>query len=372
MNPIRVLHVVTKMDRAGIETLLMNIYRKIDRNKIQFDFLVHTVDKGHYDDEIINLGGKIFYISKLEPFKINKYQKEIKRFFSAHKEYQIIHSHLNTFSKHVMKAAKDVNVPVKIAHSHISFPGYSLKSLYKLTARININRYTDYKFACSEDAARWVFGSSDNVKIFPNAIDSNQFKFDLDVRRRVREELGADLDTLIIGNVGRLTEQKNHSFLIDIFAYINKKNPNSMLVLLGEGELESFIKNKSKELNISNDIKFLGVRDNVNDYLHAMDVFLFPSKFEGLGIVAIEAQASGLKTIASTKVPKETNVTPLIEYLSLDDPINIWGDKVLDTRDGYERKDTSQEIVAAGYDIQQSTKWLESFYLAQLKNCEDI
>lgn len=362
MNPIRVLHVVTIMNRAGIETLLMNLYRRIDKNKIQFDFLVHTEDKGHYDDEIIDLGGKIFHINKLVPFKTNKYQKELRSFFSAHKEYQIVHSHLNTFSKHVMKAAKDVNIPVKIAHSHISFPGYSLKSLYKAISRLNINRYVDYKFACSEDAARWVFGSKDNVKIFPNAIDSNQFKFDLNVRQRVREELGADLDTLIIGNVGRLAEQKNHKFLLDVFSYINKKNPNSILTLLGEGELEDFIKNKSKELNVSENVKLLGVRDNVNDYLQAMDVFLFPSKFEGLGIVAIEAQASGLRTIASTKVPKETNVTSLIEYLSLNDPINVWGDKVLNTTVINDRRDMINDIIKAGYDIQENVNWLQYFY----------
>lgn len=363
MTPIRVLHVITKMDRAGIETLLMNIYRKIDRNKIQFDFLVHSESKGHYDDEIIDLGGKIYCLNKLVPFRTYKYKKDLKDFFCAHKEYQIVHSHLNTFSKYVVKAAKDVGVPVKIAHSHISFPGYSLKSFYKLTSRININRYADYKFACSEEAARWVFGTSDKVKIFPNAIDSATFKFDLDVRQRVREELGADLDTLIIGNVGRLTDQKNHSFLIDIFSYVNKKNSNSMLVLLGEGELESFIRNKSEELNISDNIKLLGVRHNVNDYLHAMDVFLFPSKFEGLGIVAIEAQASGLKTLASTKVPKETNVTPLIEYLSLDDSISIWGDRVLDANLKYDRRDMTDNIVREGYDIKENVIWLQNFYL---------
>lgn len=363
MCPIRVLHIVTKMDRAGIETLLMNIFRKIDRNKIQFDFLVHSESKGHYDDEIIDLGGKIFCVDKIIPFKTYKYKKDLKNFFSVHREYRIVHSHLNTFSKYVMKAARDVNIPVKIAHSHISFPGYSLKSLYKIIARMNINRFTDYKFACSEDAARWVFGSDDNVKIFPNAIDSDQFKFDFDVRQKVREELGADLDTLVIGNVGRLTEQKNHSFLIDVFSYVQKKNPNSILVLLGEGELESFIKNKSKKLNIFDNIKFLGVRDNVNDYLQAMDVFLFPSKFEGLGIVAIEAQASGLRTIASTKVPKETNVTPLIEYLSLDEPFNIWGDKVLESSLINNRRDMVNNVIKEGYDIKENVNWLQNFYI---------
>ncbi|MDT9026818.1 glycosyltransferase family 1 protein [Rossellomorea yichunensis] len=363
MGPVRVLHVVSTMNFAGIETLLINLYRNIDRNKLQFDFLIHSSEKNDYEDEILSLGGKIFRVKKLNVFNKKGYENCLYEFFINHPEYQIIHSHLNTFSKHVLKAASRAGVKHKIAHSHISFPGMSFKTIIKSISKFNINKYTDYRFACSKDAAKWVFGKTNNVHLFNNAIDSKNFVYNSGDRSKVREKLNVSSDTLLIGNVGRFNPQKNHSLIIDVFAELNKKDENSKLLLIGEGELKNKIKLKVEKLGLSKKVIFLGVTKDVNKYLQAMDIFLFPSLYEGLGIVSIEAQASGLRTIVSDTVPIETKVTDLIEYYSLRDSIDSWVNAILDFNNTYERKNMYSIIKEAGYDLPENTKWIERFYL---------
>jgi glycosyltransferase involved in cell wall biosynthesis len=363
MKPVRVLHVVTVMNFAGIETLLMNFYRKIDREKVQFDFLVHTPKKGDYDDEIYSLGGRIYSINKLNVFNTTKYEKEVYDFLVNHKEYNIVHSHLNTFSKHVLKAAKKANIKHKIAHSHISFPGISLKTGMKAISKININKYADFKFACSKDASNWVFGYAKDIQILKNAIDSEKFIFNEKVRQRVRTKLNIPQGFLVIGNIGRFNHQKNHSFILDVFNQLHKKNSKAILLLAGEGELKKDIEEKIQTKGLADSVRILSAQSNVSELLQAMDIFLFPSRFEGLGIVAIEAQAAGLKTIASSAVPMETNITNLIEYISLKESTSFWAERINTQNNNYVRTNEVEQLRKSGYDISESSQWLEDFYL---------
>ena len=363
LEPVRVLHVVSSMNFAGIETLLINLYRNIDRRKIQFDFLLHSIEKNDYEDEILSLGGKVYRVRKMNILDKRGYENNLYDFFINHPEYQIVHSHLNTFSKHVLKAASRAGVRHKIAHSHISFPGMSLKTLIKAISKININKYADYKFACSNDAAKWVFGTTEDIYFFNNAIDSRKFIFNLETRNIIREKLNISANTILIGNVGRFNPQKNHSFIIDIFAALNKKNEDTKLLLIGDGESKDKIKLRVEKLGLTDKVIFFGVTKDINKYLQAMDVFLFPSLYEGLGIVAIEAQASGLRTIVSDSVPIETKVTELIEYHSLKDSIDVWVNAIVNSNNGFKRENMHTSIKNAGYDLEENTKWLQDFYL---------
>jgi glycosyltransferase involved in cell wall biosynthesis len=355
------------MDRAGIETLLMNIYRNLDRNKIQFDFLVQTDKKNDYEDEIKKLGGKIFRIKKLNVLKPHKFYTDLRKIFKNHNEYKIVHSHLNTFSKTVLKAAKKENIKVKIAHAHISFPGFNLKMIIKYLFRVNINKYADYKFACSNDAAKWVFGKNAGYLLFKNGIEYEKFLFNNNIRNRIRKELGLSNSDILIGHIGRFNKQKNHDFLIEIFKEFQKKNNNSYLMLVGRGVLENSIKEKVKRYGLSENVFFMGIRNDVHKLMQAMDVFVFPSTHEGLGIVAVESQAASLPCLASNKVPKEVVIDQnLIDFVSLKDSPKIWVEKIMEKYKSNRKIIGITKLKKSGYDVKTSSTKLQDFYLSKI------
>lgn len=359
--PIRVLHVVTYMDRGGLETMLMNYYRHIDRSTVQFDFLVHREFEADYDREILSLGGKIFRLPRLNPISFS-YRKSLDQFFSDHPEYRIVHSHLDCMAGIPLKAAKKSGVSVRIAHAHTSSQVKNAKYPVKMLYKRCIPQYATHLFACGEEAGRWMFGAH-SFSVLNNAIDSESFTFNELQRSHYREEFGIDPQTLLLGHVGRFNPLKNHVFLIDIFAELLKQRPDSKLLLVGQGDMEQAIRDKVKSLGISDRVLFTGARRDVNCLMQAMDVFVFPSLFEGLGMAAVEAQAAGLPCVVSKGVPHECEKTHgLMTFLPLEAGAAHWAQQVLSSAQT-SRRDTSAEIKASGFDIRDNAEKLQQYYL---------
>lgn len=360
-TPIRILQVVTYMGRGGLETMLMNYYRHMDRSLVQFDFLTHRHDKADYDDEIERLGGKIYHLPRLVPWSPG-YRHALNQFFLAHPEYRIVHVHQDCLSSVILKAAKKSGVPVRIAHSHNSNQDKNIKYLIKLYYKRFIPQYATQLFACGEDAARWMFGNID-CHILKNAIDVSTYQFQSPKREYVRNTLGIPEGTLVLGHVGRFSHQKNHLFLLDIFSCVHAKNPKTILLLVGDGELRPQLEQKIQDLELKDAVILTGVRSDVPDLLQAMDIFVFPSLYEGLPVTLVEAQASGLPCVISSQIPVDCDLTTLIRRISLKENAMFWADKILKTEKT--RPDTSAAITAAGFDIIQNAKWLQNYYLEQ-------
>lgn len=365
-TPIKILQVFGALNRAGSESLVMNIYRNIDRSKVQFDFVKHTSAHCAFDDEIKSMGGKIYCAPKFYFFNYFQYRTWWRKFFEQHPEYKIIHGHLFTIASIFFEEAHKYN-RITIGHSHATkTPICNIKTILRRPFIKKLSKTSDYRFACSEDAGEWIFGK-DCFSVFKNAIESQKYVFSEQSRKKIRDELQLH-DKFVIGNIGRLTHQKNQSFLIDIFKCVYKKNKNAILLIIGVGELEHDLRKKARDSGLEKNIVFTGSRSDVPALLSAMDVFVFPSLYEGLGIVAIEAQTAGLPTICADTIPKESNITGLIEFLSLSDSAEKWADHVLKQLKKSERLNMQNEIVAAGYDIKDSTKWMEKFYFSIQKN----
>ncbi len=362
---MKVLQVVTKMDRGGLETMLMNYYRHIDRNLIQFDFLVHRLEKADYDDEITSLGGTIYRLPKLNPIS-PAYYRALNDFFASH-SYNIVHSHLDCMSVYPLYAARKAGVPVRIAHAHTTGQDKNWKYPIKRFSNKLVGRCaTDY-FACSAAAGAWMFPNR-QAAVLPNAIDTNQYIFSEVIRQSVRDEFGIKEGSLVIGHVGRFHMPKNHSFLVDIFAEIVKMNPDAKLLLVGGGYGVAAIYEKAKALGLSEKVIFAGIRSDVNRLLQAMDIFVFPSLYEGLPVTLVEAQAAGLPCVISDKVPTECVLTDdLVTVRKLSDPAEYWAAHIL-SRIPMRRTDRSSEISSRGYDIVCSAKWLEAFYARKNEN----
>lgn len=357
---IRVLQVVTYMGRGGLETMLMNYYRNIDRNLVQFDFLVHRQEPADYDNEIETLGGKIYRLPRLVPWS-RGYLGELNRFFSEHPEYKIVHVHQDCLSSVILKSAKGHGVPVRIAHSHSANQDKNLKYPIKLWYRRSIPRYATKLFACGAQAGDWMFRGKPYT-VVQNAIDPSVYTFSIDRRARARAQFGLT-DELVIGHVGRFDAAKNQSFLLDVLAEIVKREPDAKLMLVGDGDDFQRVQEKARELHLQNNVMFLGVRSDVADLMQAMDVFVFPSLYEGLPVAMVEAQAAGLPSVISDGVSPECILTnELVGVLALSDGPNIWADRVINQA-GKARKDCGGEIARHGFDIRREAKKLQSFYV---------
>lgn len=359
MELVRVLHIVSFMGLGGLETMLMNYYRCIDREKVQFDFLVHRKDIAYYDQEIENMGGKIYRIQRLNPFNPS-YINELNNFFKDHSEYKIVHCHLDCMSSVPLKVAMRNGIPVRIAHCHSNNQDYDLKYLIKMHFKTKIKKYATKLFACSVDAGKWTFGT-DNFEVFPNAIELKKYKYNVLEREHIREELGLK-DSLVIGHVGRFSPAKNHIFLIDIFSEIVKLDEQAKLLLIGTGTLVEEIRKKVHNLNLDNQVLFLGTRSDVSKLLQAMDAFVFPSLYEGFGIVAIEAQAAALPCIISDKVSSDCIKTNLVTQISVDESPATWARKVVDAAKIL-RCDVYDIVKNSGLDINENARLIEKFYL---------
>lgn len=359
---IRVLQIVTYMGRGGLETMIMNYYRNIDRNKVQFDFLVHRQEEADYDKEIVALGGKIYHMPMLNPFS-KSYFNALDSFFKEHK-YDIVHCHLDCMSAYPLKIAQKNGVRVRIAHSHNKSQDKNLKYPIKLYSKRLIPKYATHLLSCGKEAGDWMFNGKPYT-ILNNAIDAQSYRFDKQIREEMREQLGFNQEDFVIGHVGRFNHQKNHNFIIDVFNFVHKKNTAAKLVLVGTGDGQKAIKEKVESLALSDSVLFLGNRTDVNKILQAMDVFLFPSLYEGLPLSIIEAQAAGLPCVISDNVPPECIVTDLIEAASLDDALAKW-EIVITSQKSVKRKDTYELIKKSGFDVKSNVLVLEKMYYTDL------
>lgn len=354
----------------GVEAVVMNYYRHIDRTKIQFDFICDEDSTNIPYDEIKELGGRVILVPPYQ--KIFKYHNELKKVLKEG-NYKIVHSHLNTLSVFSLFAAKCAGIPVRIAHSHsTTSKSEKKKNILKQVLRPFSKVFaTDY-MCCSEVAGRWLFGNKEydkgNVYLLNNAIDLDKFKYDEKVKEEIRRELNILKDTLVIGHVGRFVETKNHKFLIDIFKKIHNKNSDSILLLVGQGPLMNEIKEKVRKLGLENCVKFLGQRNDVNKLYNVMDVFCLPSLYEGLPVVGVEAQANGLLCMFADTMTKESKVLESTKFMSLENDANEWNECILNELKKFTRKTSIEEMTANKFNIKHEAQHLEKYYISKNTN----
>jgi glycosyltransferase involved in cell wall biosynthesis len=363
-DPIRILQVVVNMNRGGAETLLMNLYRNMDRSKVQFDFL--TCKPGVFDAEIEEMGGTIHRIPYVSDIGHAKYVHALEHFFETHPNYKIVHAHMDKMSGFVLRAAKKAGTPVRIAHSHnTSSEGGVAARAYKWVAGTFISSCATHFVACSNKAAKWLFTNKMNkAMILKNGIESEKFAFSPAIREQVRQELELPSDSYVLGHVGRFAHQKNHSFLIDIFAQLHQEKSNTVLILAGDGPLRAEIEQKVEGLHLQNKVKFLGVRSDITRLLQAFDMFVFPSLHEGLPVTLIEAQGAGLPCLVSDEITEEVDMgIQLVERIALGNK-SVWIDRINSViSKNMSRHIPSFSLSNNGYDIKNSATWTEGFYL---------
>lgn len=369
-EPIRVLNVTRVFKAAGIESFIMNMYRNIDRSKVQFDFLIMSDEESCYDEEIYKLGGRKYTIDiKTDDNIFIKIQKEAKALYDFLKEheYKIIHIHYTTpLRAPYLLAAKKAGLPVRIYHSHSA--EVSGKSKTKLLVynyyRKKISKWATDWFACSNVAADWMFSKKlirrGNVNIVYNGIDIKRFKYDENSRKIIRNELGLANEFVII-HTGRFIEQKNHKFVLEVFQKIKMHQINAKLLLLGTGDLFEKVKDYAHKLNIIDSVFFLGVHTDIERYLSAADCYIMPSLYEGLPVAAIEAECSGLPCFLSTNITREVALTDLVKFLDLSQPAEKWSKEMIASK-SITREDKSLMIKNKGYDVRQVSKKLQKFY----------
>ena len=363
-NAIRVAQIMGKWLGGGVEAVVMNYYRNIDRTKIQFDFICDSDSTNIPYDEIKKLGGKVILIPPYQ--KVFKYHKKLKQVLKEG-NYKIVHSHINTLSVFSLFAAKCAGVPVRIAHSHSTTNKKEWKKnlLKQILKPFSKTFATDY-MCCSELSGRWLFGNKEyekgNVYLLNNAIDLDKFKYSKKIGKEKRKELGIKDDTLVIGHIGRFVAQKNHTFLIDIFNELHKKKKNSILLLIGQGPLMDEIKEKVEMLGISDSVKFLGQRGDVDELYQVFDVFCLPSLYEGLPVVGVEAQATGNLCILSDDMTKETKVLDSTKFMSLENTSEEWANAILKDAKRYKKHDTKEEVSKYGFNIEKEAEKLEKKY----------
>ena len=379
-SPTRVLVLDTVMDRGGAETMMMNYLRHMDRSQVTYDFLVNRDYRAAYEDEIEALGGRIYRMCPMYPQYFGRYKKEFRAFLTAHPEYRIIHSNLEERSYFGLREAAKLGVPVRIAHAHNRPVGFDLKSVFREYFRLRLPKYTTHMFACGEEAGDWLFGVKRRSRVIQqrNAIDTSLYRYDEAVRAQVRAEFGTPGEgTFVLGHVGRFFPQKNHTFLIDIFAALHEIRPDSELWLVGGGELNDELKNqiraKADELGLHDAVRFLGVRSDVHRIMQGMDAFVLPSLFEGLPVTMVEAQTAGLPCTISDRVPGQCAITGNVQTVALEASPEQWARRILAQAEHPKVADRAQgpELVTkAGFDITANAAWLQRFYLDELAKAE--
>lgn len=355
-QPIRVLCVFSTLDRGGAESMCMNLYRHIDRKKVQLDFVKHTHGIGAFEDEIQLLGGRVYEAPRLKLNSFFKYREWWNKHFQEHAEHRIVHGHFFGISPVYFRIAKK-NGRITVGHIHISKADRPIKAIF---AKF-ISGVTDYPLACSQPAGKWGYGKRP-FTVLNNAIDVQKYRVDPAAAKAVRDELSLG-DSLVLGNVSRFNLQKNPHGTLEIFRLVHKKRPNSKLLWVGDGPMRAEVQEKARQLGLGDDVIFTGVRSDVPRLLQAMDTFVFPSFYEGLGIAAVEAQAAGIETFCSTAVPAEAAVTDLCRFLPID-ALQAWADAICKLPAAVPHPDMSEQVIKAGYDIHETAKWLQEFYLS--------
>ena len=362
-EPIRVLQVFAALDSGGVSNFVMNLYREIDTEKIQFDFAVTAGEKSLYDDEALSRGGRIFYFDQAK-----KLTDELRRVLREEGPFQVVHSHVFFYSGLVLAEAKKARVPVRIAHAHNAHTGESRsvpRIAYERGMQMLIRANATHMLGCSEKACRYVFGDQimkdPRAAVMPDGIDCDRFAFNPEVREQVRKEYGLD-GKFVVGHVGHFNPAKNHEKILSVFAEVCRRRGDAALLLVGDGELEQDVRNRSAELGLTDKVVFAGAHKDVERFYQAMDVFLFPSQYEGFGMAMIEAQASGLACVASDVVPEETCVSGKVEFYSLTASDSEWAEMVTSITEDCRLRENAIEKIANYFDIRLTTAKMASIY----------
>ena len=380
---VRVLHVLGNTNLGGAESRIMDLYRHTDRNRVQFDFLVHSGEEGFYEKEIRELGGRIFRVPRFRIYNYFSYRKALKEFFQEHHEFALIQGHMTSTAAIYLPIAKKAGVKKTAAHARSAGVDKGLKGTMTRFLRRNLADKADYLFTCSELAGISVYGEKavqEGKTIFiPNAIDCAGFTFDPEKRKKMREELGLT-DAIIIGHVGRFHYAKNHEYLLRVFAELCRMSAGAgdstaetgadqkyHLILLGEGPLMEDTRKLAEELGVVDRVHFLGNHKNIADYYQAMDYFVYPSRYEGMPGTIVEAQASGLPCLMSDTICREVIVTELVETMSIEKEPKVWAEGLQRRIDALVSKQENREkyaakMAAAGFDVQAQAERMMRFY----------
>lgn len=365
MDKIRVLRIIGQCKSGGTESIALNYYENIDHDKVAMDFLFYGDSLPRFNEILEANGDKVINVTDYTT-SISQSIKDISKVVKEG-SYDIVHSDLNTLNVFPMLAAKlgGANIRIAANHSTANLKHETKKSIIKYLIRPSVKWEATNYAACSKHAAIWCFGDKvykeGKVKIIRNAIDLDKFQYSDDLRNKVRNQMNWN-NKFVIGHVGRFTEQKNHKFMIEIFKEIHDKCPNAILALIGEGHLLEETKKQVDSLELTDSVQFLKTRFDVNELMCGMDVFLFPSLYEGLGVVALEAQATGLECVVSDEVPSEVKATDLVDSISLKDDVSKWSEIVMKYNNNYKRFNRHTELANAGYDIKKAAKDLECYY----------
>ena len=390
-QPTIVLHVVGRLDFGGAESRIMDLYRNIDREKVQFHFMQHTLDKCAFEEEVLSLGGKVYHVPRFNVKNYFQYKKAWKEFFAGHPEIKVVHGHMTSTAAIYLPIAKKAGVQVTIAHARSAGVDSGMKGKITNFLRRNLYKKCDYRFTCSKLAGEAVFGDQkqDNRKarFIPNAIEVDKFSFDLETRNFIRQELGI-AEEYVIGHVGRFAPMKNHSYMLEILEQCikiekDKNLPKTVMMFLGDGPLKEDVQKKAAEKGILERVLFMGNRKDVYRYYQAMDYFLLPSFYEGLPGTAIEAQASGLPGIISDAVTEEAVVTGLMQMRSVKEDARVWAEEIMTVSQKhftiYERENAKKQtsevkiresyaeaVKKAAFDVVEQAKRMQNFYLTEV------
>ena len=364
---IRVLHIVGTLDAGGFETLIMNIYRKIDTSQVQFDFVVHRKMVGLYEQEITDRGGKVYHIPFLDDKNYGEYKNQLTKVIKDG-DYRIVHGHHSSLGPLYLKIAQKAGVPIRIAHSHTGSHIKSAKGYVKHLITRRYKSHATHLFACSNNAGRYMFGRNSSFRVVNNGIDTAKFRFDPAVRSELRKKMGLEND-FVVCHVGRFDTVKNHTFIVDVFKELLTLHPQSKLMLIGIGPLEEPTKAKVRELGLTDKVLFMGQITNVHQMLSAADAFLFPSLYEGLPLTLVEAQTAGLPVICSDTITDECHLTEDYDILSLNDSAQAWAQAVMKAKDSrIPREERYLLIREKGYDCGDVADGLIRFYQDALRS----
>lgn len=363
-KPLRVLQIIGIVCGGGVEAVIMNYYRNIDRTKIQFDFVVDGYEKTYLDDEIKAIGGKVYHV---EPYRKNifRYMRQIYKIVRAG-HYEIVHSNMNTLSVFSLFSAWLGGARLRILHNHsTAVKGEGKRTMLKYILRPFATLFANRYAACSQLAGKWMYGDklmeSGKVKVVNNAIDIKKFAYNEEKRQNLQKKLGINKENLVLGHVGRFMYQKNHEFLLEVFAALIKRRPKSMLLLIGEGELRHRMEEKAERLGLMENVRFLGMCTDVAALYNVMDIFVLPSWYEGLPVVSVEAQANGLPCLVSDRVSGECELTSSLHFQPLSAGADSWANKLICLSRERNRR-AAVEIAAHDFDISSEAVRLAEWY----------
>lgn len=390
-EPIRILHVFGQLNIGGAESRIMDLYRKIDRTKVQFDFLIHLSEfhneaitddtPGSFSELVRSLGGRIYSLPRYRVYNEKAYRKAAHAFFQSHQEFTMIQGHMtSTASIYLPIAKEEYNAQdhplTTIAHARSAGVSKDLRGLMTLCVRRNLRKRADYFFACSKEAGISVFGTklveAGHVRSIKNAIETERFVYSPMVRDEIRELYHIPENAFVVGHVGRFSAMKNHEYLVEIFADIYEKRKDAYLLLVGDGELRNAVERQVRELDqirfleggvFTEHVIFAGRQRAIEKYYQAMDIFVFPSVYEGLPGTVVEAQTTGLPCFVSDKVTGECKVTDHCEFMSIDLPHEDWSSRILKHRNAAPRRSYQEEVRAAGFDVNEQSRIMMDFYL---------